>query len=253
MWRRWRMHSCWMEYPNPDMADLSGVERVDYVKDMFARIAPRYDLINRLMTAGQDVRWRREVIQRAEIPSEGRVLDLGTGTGDLAMEALRQVPDCLAIAADFTIEMMRVGRRRMISQGRSISWVSNDALVLPFPEETFDALVSGFLLRNVVDLRRTLAESCRTLKAGGRFVALDTTQPPKNLLSPFIRFHLYKLIPCIGNLLAGNREAYTYLPDTTSGFLPAELLAVHMLKAGFREVGFRRLMFGTVAIHWGRK
>jgi demethylmenaquinone methyltransferase/2-methoxy-6-polyprenyl-1,4-benzoquinol methylase len=238
------------------MADLTGVERVDYVKDMFARIAHRYDLLNRLMTAGQDVRWRREVIQRAEIPSEGWVLDLGTGTGDLAMEALRQVPDCRVVAADFTMDMMRVGRRRVVSQGRRydhIAWVSNDALVLSFPDRIFDALVSGFLLRNVIDLERTLADSYRVLKGGGMFVALDTTRPPKNLLSPFIRFHLSKLVPNIGRLLAGDREAYTYLPDTTSGFLQAEWLAVCMLKAGFREVGFRRLMFGAIAIHWGRK
>lgn len=238
------------------MANLTGTERVRYVQGMFSRIAHRYDLINRLMTAGQDVRWRREVIKRAEIPSEGRVLDLGTGTGDLAVEALRQVPDCRPVAADFTMEMMCVGRRRMVSQGRKfdhIAWVSNDALVLSFPDKTFDALVSGFLLRNVIDLERTLVEVYRTLKGEGRFVALDTTQPPENMLSPFIRFHLYKLIPNIGHLLAGDREAYTYLPNSTSGFLQAERLAVYMLKAGFRDVGFRRLMFGTIAIHWGRK
>jgi demethylmenaquinone methyltransferase/2-methoxy-6-polyprenyl-1,4-benzoquinol methylase len=208
------------------------------------------------MTAGQDVRWRREVIQRAEIPSGGWVLDLGTGTGDLAMEALRQVPDCRVVAADFTLDMMRVGRERVLSQSRKndrVAWVSNDALVLAFPEGTFDALVSGFLLRNVIDLEGTLAESLRTLKDGGMFVALDTTHPPKNLLWPFIRLHLYKLIPNIGRLLAGDREAYTYLSNTTIGFLRAEWLAVYMLEAGFREVGFRRLMFGTVAVHWGRK
>jgi demethylmenaquinone methyltransferase/2-methoxy-6-polyprenyl-1,4-benzoquinol methylase len=103
------------------MADLSGNERVNYVREMFTRIAFRYDLMNRLMTAGQDVRWRREVIRRAEIPAGGYVLDLGAGTGDLAREALRQVPDCHAVAADLTMEMMRVGRRRM-KLGVAIEW-----------------------------------------------------------------------------------------------------------------------------------
>jgi demethylmenaquinone methyltransferase/2-methoxy-6-polyprenyl-1,4-benzoquinol methylase len=235
------------------MADLSGFERVNYVRDMFSRIAYRYDLMNRLMTGGQDVRWRREVIRRAEIPPGGNVLDLGAGTGDLAREALRQVPDCHAVAADLTMEMMRIGRQRPAPSEGVIQWVSSDALQIPFPEHTFDAVVSGFLLRNVIDIERTLAEQYRTLKPGGRLVALDTTQPHENLLSPLIRFHLKKVIPTLGSLLVGERDAYTYLPETTSGFLAAEQLAVLILRAGFREVGFRRLMFGTAAIHWGKK
>jgi demethylmenaquinone methyltransferase/2-methoxy-6-polyprenyl-1,4-benzoquinol methylase len=235
------------------MADLSGFERVNYVRDMFTRIAHRYDLMNRLMTGGQDVRWRREVIRRAEIPPGGNVLDLGAGTGDLAREAFRQVPDCHAVAADITMEMMRIGRQRPAPSGGAIQWVSSDALQIPFPEHTFDAVVSGFLLRNVIDIERTLAEQYRTLKPGGRLVALDTTQPHENLLSPLIRFHLKKVIPTLGSLLVGERDAYTYLPETTSSFLAAEQLAVLFLRAGFREVGFRRLMFGTAAIHWGKK
>lgn len=237
------------------MSELSGSEREVYVRDMFARIARRYDLLNRLMTAGQDVRWRRETVHRAEIPANGQVLDLGTGTGDLAMETLRQAPGCSPVAADFTMEMMHVGRMRTVTRGQSarIAWICCDALYLPFPGETFDALISGFLLRNVIDLERVLSESYRALKDGGRFIALDTTQPPENLIAPFIRFHLNKLIPNLGGFLAGDREAYTYLPESTAGFLRAEQLAVYMVRAGFHEVGFRRLMLGTVAIHWGRK
>jgi len=232
------------------MAHLSGSERARYVQGMFARIAHRYDLMNRLMTAGQDVRWRVEVIQRAVLPPGGSLLDLGAGTGDLAREALRQAPQSTAVAADFTLEMMLAGRDH---PDRHLVWTAADALYLPFPDECFDAVVSGFLLRNVSDLPRSLSEQRRVLKPGGRIVCLDTTRPPHNLLTPFINLHLHTVIPALGRLIAGDAEAYTYLPDSTQSFLSAESLAEHLRLAGFREVGFLRKMLGTVAIHWGVK
>ena len=226
-------------------------ERAQSVQGMFARIARRYDLMNRLMSGGQDVRWRREVRRGSGLPAVGCLLDLGTGTGDLALEALRQSPECLPVAADFTLEMMQVGKQRLDT--KRISWVAADALKLPFPQEQFDAVVSGFLLRNVVDLDRALAEQHRVLKPGGWVVALDTTRPTRNLLSPLVKFHLHWIIPTLGRLVSGQAEAYTYLPDSTEGFLGAEKLAARLVTTGFREVGFRRLMLGTIAIHWGKK
>jgi demethylmenaquinone methyltransferase/2-methoxy-6-polyprenyl-1,4-benzoquinol methylase len=233
------------------MAHLTGGERARYVQGMFSRIARRYDLMNRLMTAGQDVRWRREVIRRAELPASGRLLDLGAGTGDLAWEARRQHPHCRPLAADFTLEMMRVGMRR--PNIPSMDWSAADALRLPFLAEAFDAVVSGFLLRNVMDISQALSEQYRVLKPGGRVVVLDTTRPTRNVLSPLINFHLHVIIPFLGRIIAGASEAYTYLPESTEAFLPAEQLAAYLSQAGFKEVAFRRLMFGTVAIHWGRK
>ena len=233
-----------------ELAHLTGPERADYVQRMFARIAPRYDLMNRLMTVGQDVHWRREVIQRAAIPSGGSLLDLGAGTGDLANEALRQYPGCRIVAADFTVQMMRYGIQHTSA---GIGWSTADALHLPFQTGVFDAVVSGFLLRNVTSLTQALNEQYRVLKRGGRMVALDTTRPPRSLLSPLIGAHLKWVIPALGRLVTGEREAYTYLPDSTAGFLRAEQLAARMVFAGFREVGFHRLMFGTAAIHWGTK
>lgn len=237
------------------MAHLTGNERARYVQAMFTHIAPRYDLMNRLMTAGQDVGWRREVIRRAELRPGGMLLDLGAGTGDLAFEALRQQPGAWVIAADFTLEMMRRGRDREAGSPTPdrLTWSAADALRLPFPEETFDAVVSGFLMRNVSDLMGSLREQHRVLRPGGRIVILDTTPPPSNLLAPFIRFHLHTVIPTLGRLIAGSGEAYTYLPESTEHFLPAEKTAVRLIAAGFREVGFQRRMFGTVAILWGTK
>jgi demethylmenaquinone methyltransferase/2-methoxy-6-polyprenyl-1,4-benzoquinol methylase len=233
------------------LANLSGNDRARYVQEMFSRIAPRYDLMNRLMTAGQDMRWRREVIQRARLPSQGRILDLGAGTGDLAFEALRQQPEIKPFAADFTLEMMRRGKHRQAF--RQPEWTAANALNLPFAENSFDAVVSGFLLRNVVDTRVALREQMRVLRPGGRLVALDTTRPRLTVLSPLIHIHLHLVIPFLGRVLTGQGEAYQYLPDSTEAFLPAELLAARMSAAGLRQVGYRLLMFGTVAIHWGEK
>jgi demethylmenaquinone methyltransferase/2-methoxy-6-polyprenyl-1,4-benzoquinol methylase len=230
------------------MTQLTGQERARYVQSMFTKIAHRYDLMNRLMTGGQDIRWRKDVIRRARLSPNASLLDLGTGTGDLAREALTQEPKTKVTAADFTIEMMRVGNK-----SGNLEWSAADALHLPFKSEIFDAVVSGFLMRNVIDIQQALKEQYRALKSGGRIVILDTTRPKKNILSPFIWIHMHVIIPTVGGLLSGERDAYNYLPDTTEGFLTAEQLASRMTAAGFKDVGFKRFMFGTIAIHWGEK
>jgi demethylmenaquinone methyltransferase/2-methoxy-6-polyprenyl-1,4-benzoquinol methylase len=232
------------------MANLTGDDRSHYVQDVFTRIAPRYDLMNRLMTGGQDLRWRREVIQRARLSPGDQLLDLGAGTGDLAREALRQQPQATVLAADFTLEMMRVGQQ---STAQLLSWSAADALHLPFGDHSFEAVISGFLMRNVVDVPLALAEQYRVLKPSGRIVILDTTRPKRSLTSPLTWLHLHVVIPLLGTLISGQRDAYTYLPDSTEHFLYAEQLAEHIAKAGFQKVGFRRLMLGTIAIHWAEK
>ncbi len=224
-----------------------------YVQEIFKRIAPRYDLMNRLMTGGQDLAWRKQVVRLAKIPPGGRVLDLGAGTGDLAREALRQQPSCRPLAADFTLAMLLCGRRRAAHPEPALQWSCADALNLPFPSETFDALISGFLLRNVADIDLALREQLRVLRPGARVVALDTTRPLPSPLSPFIRFHMRRVIPFLGGLLTGSRDAYTYLPTSSENFLTAEDLQKKFQAAGFQQTGFQRLMFGTIAIHWGVK
>lgn len=231
------------------MTQLSGREKSLYVQDIFTRIADRYDLMNRLMTGGQDINWRHEVIERAGLKPEARLLDLGTGTGDLARTALAQQPASRITAADFTFAMMHAGRK----PDDTFAWANADALALPFPSETFHAVVSGFLMRNVVDSRMALREQYRILKPGGRLVILDTTRPKRNLFSPFIWMHMHFIIPLLGTLLSGQSDAYTYLPDSTEAFLTAEELGARIIEAGFTQTGYKRLMFGTIAIHWGEK
>jgi demethylmenaquinone methyltransferase/2-methoxy-6-polyprenyl-1,4-benzoquinol methylase len=230
------------------MTNLTGKERGEYVQDMFTRIARHYDLMNRLMTAGQDIQWRQQVINLAALKPGTRLLDLGSGTGDLAREALFQQPKTRVVAADFTLEMMRVGQRN-----GSLPWSAADALNLPFGDQIFDAVVSGFLMRNVGDVQQALKEQYRTLKPGGRIVILDTTKPKRNLLSPFIWLHMHVVIPLLGGLISGSREAYNYLPDSTEGFITAEELTARMAAVGFKRINYERHMFGTIAIHWGVK
>lgn len=230
------------------MTQLTGRERAAYVQNMFTSIAKKYDLMNRLMTGGQDVRWRKRVIDLARMSNSASVLDLGTGTGDLAREALSAFPHARVVGADFTLEMMRVGQKN-----GALDFSTADALHLPFPDAEFDAVVSGFLMRNVINLHKALEEQYRILKHGGRIVILDTTRPKKNLLSPFIWVHMHVIIPMLGRLLTGVGEAYRYLPETTEGFVTAEAMASHMAAAGFKNVHFARLMFGTIAIHWAEK
>jgi demethylmenaquinone methyltransferase/2-methoxy-6-polyprenyl-1,4-benzoquinol methylase len=155
------------------------------------------------------------------------------------------------VAVDFTVEMMRVGKVR--DEGGHLRWSAADALHLPFPANTFDAVVSGFLLRNVGTILQSLEEQYRVLKPGGRIVCLDTTRPLASLFSPVINFHLHKVIPAVGGMISGDPDAYRYLPDSTESFLAAEQLAGRMLSVGFQKVCFNRRMLATVAIHWGIK
>ncbi len=233
------------------MIHLTDQERAQYVRAMIDRIAPRYDLMNRLMTAGQDMRWRRRLLKKAALPARGKLLDLGTGTGDVPLVALRAQPGLSSVGADFSEGMLRAGLAR--AGGSGVRWLSADALQLPFPAGTFDAVTSAFLMRNVVDLERAFGEQQRVLRTGGKVVCLDTTPPGFTLFRPALQFHLHRVIPFLGRLITGQREAYTYLPQSTEGFLPAEGLAECIRAAGFRDVDFRRVMFGTVALHWGTK
>jgi demethylmenaquinone methyltransferase/2-methoxy-6-polyprenyl-1,4-benzoquinol methylase len=191
------------------------------------------------------------VIQQAQLPPGGRLLDIATGTGDIAHEGQRQVAGLQAVGGDFTIEMMQVGKR--IPGRELIRWAAADTLALPFPEDYFDAVTSGFLMRNVIDVPGALREQMRVTRPGGRVVILESSPPKDNLLRPFIRVHLNMVIPTLGRLITGQADAYRYLPDSTQQFQGPEDLARTMGEVGLTQVSYWLFMFGTIAVHVGQK
>jgi demethylmenaquinone methyltransferase/2-methoxy-6-polyprenyl-1,4-benzoquinol methylase len=164
---------------------------------------------------------------------------------------LRRVPGVRVVAADFSLPMMAAGRAR--HRDPELAWLGANTFHLPFRDDTFDAVSSGFLLRNVVDVVGALAEQRRVVRPGGHVVCLETTPPPDNLLRPAIDLHLRYVIPWLGGLISGDREAYTYLPQSSEAFLAPQELAGAFQQAGLREVRYLRLMFDTIAIHVGVK
>ncbi len=147
--------------------------------------------------------------------------------------------------------MMEIGRR--VNPRVGLDWAASDAARLPFSSDSFDAVVSGFLSRNLSDIYQGLTEQYRVLKPGGKIVVLDTTRRPKNILTPLIRFYMVRVIPALSNLITGNKEDYIYLYESTESFLRAEELAAYLAAVGFKKVLFKRFMLGMIAIHWGEK
>ena len=221
------------------------------MRRMFQQISGRYVLMNRIITFGRDAAWRRLLVESASVPEGGLLLDVGSGTGDVLLRALRQDSLLRPVALDLTPEMMEVGRRRR-GAGR-ILWCCGHALGLPFPDQFFDCVVSAYLLRNVVDVRAALREQIRVVKRGGRVAVLDTSPPPPGLLRPLVIFHLRFVIPFLGRVIARNRRAYEYLPSSTRTFLQPEELARILEGEGLREVRFRRLMLGTQVLLTGTR
>lgn len=234
-------------------------QKQQYVNNMFARIAHRYDLMNRLMTAGQDKRWRKLLIERAQLPPGGRLLDIATGTGDIAFEALRRQPRLnQVVGADFTLPMMRVGRQRWakLSHNRTngkLGWSGADTLHLPFLDNCFDAVVSGFLMRNVTSVSQALAEQARVCKPGGRVLILEIPRPADNWFGKLFRLYFHRVVPLIGGLITGQSDAYSYLPASADAFLRPDELKSHMEQVGLHHVEYTMLMLNTVALHAGVK
>jgi demethylmenaquinone methyltransferase/2-methoxy-6-polyprenyl-1,4-benzoquinol methylase len=225
------------------MTAQTGTLPPESVRRMFDRIAPVYDAMNRLMTAGLDRRWRDEAAAAVVRPGD-RVLDACCGTGELAIAAARAGGKVTGL--DFSEPMLARAREK----NRDIDWVSGDALGLPFPDGSFDAATVGFGVRNLDDLERGLAELRRVLKPGGRVAILEITRP-QGVLAPFYRFWFDGVIPLAGTVLPGG-SAYSYLPASVRRFPAPQALAKLLDEAGFDEIRWRLFAGGIVALHTGR-
>jgi demethylmenaquinone methyltransferase/2-methoxy-6-polyprenyl-1,4-benzoquinol methylase len=215
----------------------------DGVRRMFDRIAPVYDVMNRVMTVGLDQRWRAVTVRETVRPGD-RVLDACCGTGDLAIAA-REGGASSVVGLDFSAAMLERARRK----APDVTFIEGDVLALPFHDETFDAAVVGFGIRNVADLEQGLRELRRVLRPGGRLGILEITTP-RGVVAPFYRLWFDTVVPFLGRVLPGG-EAYTYLPASVRRFPPPEELAALLAANGFSRVRYRTFAGGIVALHIG--
>lgn len=239
-----------MSVTDRELPVTAGAEKRAYVRGIFTAIAPRYDLLNHLLSLNVDRRWRRVAVDRLgwEQRPAGTYLDLCAGTLDLAAELGNRAGfRGRVIGADFVKPMLELGR----DKSRAVVPVAADALELPFPSAHFDGATVGFGVRNLVDLDRGLAEAARVLRPGARLVVLEFTTPRRQPLRGLYFFYFRRLLPLIGRLVSKHRNAYTYLPESVLAFpTPAEL-AQRMTQAGFEGVGYRSLLGGICAVHVG--
>lgn len=223
-----------------------------YVRDMFAQIAPRYDAANRAISAGLDEFWRKRAIAQLHVRHGAAVADLCCGTGDLVFHLLRTDRTLRVTGVDFCTPMLDGARARSRKEARGLAnFVEADVMDLPFADHSFDGATMGFSLRNVVDLDRTLQEVRRILRPGARFVNLDVSKAPNRIWKACFDVYFYRIVPILGGIIGGSRQAYTYLPNSLTHHPDAEELLRRFTRAGFVNAGFERLMGGAVAIHYG--
>jgi demethylmenaquinone methyltransferase / 2-methoxy-6-polyprenyl-1,4-benzoquinol methylase len=229
-------------------------EKAAHVRRMFSSIAPRYDLLNHLLSLNIDRRWRRRAVDllRWEREPGGRYLDNCAGTLDLSVElAGRSGFQGSVVGSDFAFPMLQGGTSKR--QGLSIDPVCADALRLPYGDRTFDGATVGFGVRNLADVGAGLREMARVLRPGARLVVLEFTTPGWQPFRSFYLFYFLRVLPLIGRLISSHGSAYTYLPESVLGFPEPPALAVLMRDAGFDHVGWKRMTGGIVALHWGER
>lgn len=235
-----------------DARPREGAEREKQVQRIFSEIAPRYDLLNHVLSFNIDRSWRRRAIDRLgwEAAPAGTYLDACAGTYDLALELSgRRGFEGRVVASDFAFPMLVEGAPKIA--GAPVRPVCGDALELPFPDATFDGATVGFGVRNLADLGAGLAELRRVLAPGRRLVVLEFTVPPNPVVRAGYLFYFHNVLPVVGRLVSGHPWAYTYLPESVKTFPGPAELGTRFEEAGFRDVGWRLVSGGIAAIHWG--
>lgn len=222
---------------------------------MFAGIASRYDFLNHFLSANTDTRWRRLVARKLQ-PSlraaETRVLDVACGTGDLSL-VIANATGAHVIGTDFCRPMLEIAARKAANVAPSIPFVEGDAMLLPFADDSFDAVSIAFGLRNLSSVERGLKELWRVLKPGGRAAILEFSRPVVPGFRSLFQFYFTRVLPRIGGMVSGSRGAYEYLPDSVSRFPDQRLLAAMMKDVGFTEVEYQNLTGGIAALHMGTR
>jgi demethylmenaquinone methyltransferase/2-methoxy-6-polyprenyl-1,4-benzoquinol methylase len=227
--------------------------KAEMVRSMFAEIAPRYDLLNHLMSLNVDRRWRRFVVRKVQdllaVPG-ARALDLCCGTGDLALE-LREINETIGV--DFCHPMLRIANRKIASAGKPLPLVEADALRTPLTGDSFDVVTIAFGLRNLESIEACFEEILRLLKRGGRAAILEFSRPKLPLFRDAFNFYFLRVLPRIGNAVSGSSFAYRYLPDSVQQFPDQDSLARMMQAAGLTQVRYFNLFGGVAALHLGEK
>ncbi len=221
------------------------------IRGLFSSIAPHYDMLNRLMSLGMDQHWRRAALKCLKLPAGGRLLDIATGTGDVALMASHMYPLSSVVGMDMTVEMLRIASVK--DKEQCINWGSGDALNLPFEDNSFEGVISAFMMRNVGDTQAALDEQARVIKPGGSVVCLEMTWPKRFPMRWLFHIYFFGWVPVMGRILSGKGEAYHYLPASVRNFVAPDILAQQMVKTGLSRVRWDRKMLGTVTLHVGEK
>ncbi|MCG8550140.1 MAG: bifunctional demethylmenaquinone methyltransferase/2-methoxy-6-polyprenyl-1,4-benzoquinol methylase UbiE [Desulfobacterales bacterium] len=230
-------------------------QELDFVKEMFDKIAPKYDFLNRLLSMRQDVYWRREMVRAAKLKSGASVLDAACGTCDVGLEVSRVLKGRASITGlDFSFGMLALGKKKLnCPPGRTIALVNGDALNLPVKNQQFDAGFMAFGIRNIMNRTGAMKEFHRTLKPGGRIIILELTTPQKGVMRKLYLLYFQKILPLIGSFFSKHRNAYAYLPESVLKFPDPVSFANQMKQAGFKDIRFKGMTLGIVTLFAGIK
>jgi demethylmenaquinone methyltransferase/2-methoxy-6-polyprenyl-1,4-benzoquinol methylase len=223
------------------------------VRSMFGSIAHRYDLLNRVLSLGLDVSWRREAIRVATADRPAEILDVATGTADVALGLKRAQPESRVVGVDFAEPMLAIGREKAARDGLAVTLEQGDGTDLPYEDGSFDAVTIAYGLRNFSDYRAGLREFHRILRPGGQVVILEFPPPQTGPLGRLFRLYFRRVLPVIGGAVSGNPGAYAYLPRSVLAFPPPAQLADAMYQVGFVDVRYKLQTLGISALHAGRK
>ncbi|MEA1968904.1 MAG: bifunctional demethylmenaquinone methyltransferase/2-methoxy-6-polyprenyl-1,4-benzoquinol methylase UbiE [Thermodesulfobacteriota bacterium] len=229
---------------------------LNFIKEMFDTIAPKYDFLNRFLSMRQDVRWRREMVSAAEVAKNSRVLDVACGTCDVALEIRKQTRESTKIVGiDFSPGMLALGKKKISAKGKAykIDLTAGNALALPFNDKIFNAVFIAFGIRNIMDRKGALSAFYNALEQGGKLAVLELTTPEQGFFKKLYMLYFKKILPLLGGLFSKNARAYEYLPASVIKFPdPPEFVQI-MKQAGFNEIQWKRMTFGIVTLFVGTK